>query len=507
MIKLLNYSLLILLFILVTVNNAIAQQVKQVEIIHSNTIEFDKSSGINAKKLIGDVQFQHQDVIMYCDSAYFYSDSNYIDAFGHIHIKQGDTLHLYGELLHYNGNERMAQVRKKVRLVDTETVLKTENLDFNIKDNVGYYFDGGVIVNKENKLTSKTGYYYTKEKTFYYRKNVVIENPKYTIKSDTLKYNTINRTAYFFGPTYITSDENLIYCENGWYNTNTNISQFNKNAYLKSNKQLLKGDSLYYERNKGIGKAFRNIELIDTTRKVTLKGNIAHYTENPEYAMITDRAEFIQYSDNDTLYMHADTLKSVLVDTISKNRIIRAYYKVKIFRKDLQGKCDSLSYTSVDSTMRLFGAPVLWSGENQMTADYIELLMANRQIKELKMISSSFISSKVDSAKFNQIRGKNMTGFFNNNELVKMNVEGNGQTIYYIPEGKNIIGVNKAESSDLMIYVSDRKIKKLVFLTKPEGTMYPLDKVPPEEIKLKGFKWYGLSRPKVKEDIFKWYNE
>lgn len=479
-----------------------AQSKNQIEIINTNTLEFDKSSGIDAKKLIGNVQFKHENAVMFCDSAYFYTEKNTIDAFGHVTIHQGDTLHLYGETLNYNGNTRVAQVRKNVRLLDKETELTTDYLDFKIAEDIGYYINGGRIINAENKLSSDVGYYYAKEKIFFYRKNVIIVNPKYTIKSDTLKYNTVNRTAYFYGPTNINSNENLIYCENGWYNTKTNISQFNKNAYLKSDKKLLKGDSLYYERNNGLGRAFNNIWLVDSLQSIILSGNYAEYFEKPERALITDSAQFMQFSNDDTLFLHADTLRSFTTDTINNDKEIKAYRQVKLYKEDLQGKCDSMVYKTGDSTMRLYTSPILWSGGNQITADYIEIHMANQKLNTANFYSNSFIISKEDSNKFNQIKGKNMVGLFNNNELSRLNVLGNGQTIYFAKDKNTIIGMNKAIGSDLIVKLKDRKIKKIVFITKPEATLFPIHKVLKEDMTLKDFKWLDKQRPKNKKEIF-----
>ncbi len=483
-----------------------AQNIKQIEIVNANAIEFNKNSSIKARKLTGNVQFKYENTLMFCDSAYFYTEKNSIDAYSNIRINQGDTLQLNGDQLFFDGNKKIAQVRKKVRLRDKETVLTTEYLDFYINDNYGYYKNGGKIINGDNTLTSDIGYYYTKEKFFYFRSNVVIVNPEYTIKSDTLKYNTETKKAFFVGPTNITSKENYIYCENGWYNTSTNISQFSKNAYIKLNKQLIYSDSLYYDRNKGAGRAFKNISIIDTTQHVIIKGNNAWYRENPQNAIITDSVVFMQYADNDTMYIHSDTIKSIS-DSANKEKTIRAYFHVKIFKSNMQGKCDSLAYTTADSTIRLFVKPVLWSDENQITSDYTELHMANSKLNLANFYGNSFIISKEDTGKFNQIKGKNMKGFFQNNELYKVLVSGNGQTVYFAKDSSGSIGVNKAESSDLKIYLVKRKIQRIIFLTKPDATLYPMDKASPEDLKLHDFKWYKKSRPLSKDDIFLWQNE
>jgi len=503
-----NYSrriVQIVFYFAICLTNLIGQQPKQIEILHSNTMEYKK--GINAQKLIGNVQFKHDDAIMNCDSAYFFSDENYIDAYGHIGIHQGDSLHLYGKFLKYNGNTKLAQIRKNVKLIDKETTLTTDSLDFKIAEDIGYYTNGGKIINANNQLSSKIGYYYAKQKMYYYRKNVIIINPQYVIKSDTLKYNTVTRTSFFFGPTTITSKENFIYCENGWYNTQTNISQFNKHAYLKNDKQLLRGDSLYYERNNGFGKAFGHIWLNDSTQKVISTGNYARYYEKPQYAMITDSAVFMQYNDVDTMFVHADTLISVATDTSNKEKIIRAFMHVRIFKPDMQGKCDSLNYTTSDSTMRLYNKPVIWTDANQMTSNYIELHMANQKLHTANFYTNSFIISEEDSIKFNQIKGKKMVGYFKDNELFKVDVFGNGQTLYYTKDKNTIVGLNKAESSNLTVFINKKSVKKIVFLTKPEATLTPLSKINKGESFFKDFKWYEKSRPTSKEDIFIWVVE
>ncbi len=498
---------LIVFLILGSISSLWAQETKQIEILNANSIEFNKKSGINARKLIGNVQFKHENAIMYCDSAYFYSDKNLIDAFSNVSIHQGDTTHLYGDLLKYNGNTKVAQFRKNVKMINKEIILTTEYFDYKIEEQIGNYINGGRILNGEDTLLSEIGYYFGKPKLFYFRKNVVIIVPKqYTIKSDTMKYNTVSKVAYFFGPTDITSKDNYIYCENGWYNRITNISQFNKNAYLTSDKQFLKGDSLYYERNTGIGRAFKNIRLIDSSQNVIVTGNYATYLEKPQKAMVTDSAMLMQYSESDTMFVHADTMKTD-ADSANKEKTIRAYFHVKIFKTDMQGKCDSLVYTTEDSTMRLFSKPVLWMDSDQVTSDYIELHMANKKLNTANLFSSSFITMKEDSDKYDQIKGRKMIGYFRDNELYKVDVSGNGQTVYYAKDKDSYIGVNKAESSNMVLYRENKKIKKIVFLTKPDATLYPLNKVSKEEITLRDFKWYIKSRPRSKAEIFYWQKE
>jgi hypothetical protein len=234
-----------------------------------------------------------------------------------------------------------------------------------------------------------------------------------------------------------------------------------------------------------------------------LTGNKAIYYRSPEKALITDSAMFIQYSENDSLFVHADTLRSD-PDSTGQYKILRAYYHVKLFKSDLQGKCDSLSYSYSDSVIRLHVDPVLWSEENQLTAELIEIHTRNRKLDFIEMNKSAFIVSQEDSTRFNQIKGKDMTGYFREGQLYKIHVVGNGQTIYYAVEDGEIVGVNQAESSNIIIYIKDKKIQRINMITKPDGILNPLDYVSENELFLRGFSWLDKDRPKTKWEIFRW---
>lgn len=480
-----------------------AQQIRQIEILNADITEYDNSLAIQANRLIGNVQFQHEDLLMNCDSAHYYPSTNTLDAFSRVHLWRKDSLQLNGDFLRYNGNQRTANVRREVVLIDKETILKTEHIDYDLNKDIGLFINGGNIDNGNNNIKSVQGLYYAKEKLIFFKDSVVVTNPDYIIYCDTLKYDTSTEIAYFLGPTEIISDTNLIYCENGWYDTQNNISRFSRNAYLQTESRLLKGDSLYYERETGYGQAQNNVELIDSLQNVILMGNYAIYNEHTGYAMMTDRAVMIQIDNMDSLFIHADTLR-MNQDTVPDFRIIKAYRHVKIFRHDLQGKCDSLVYTDVDSVFRFFGEPVLWTEDNQLTAEFITIHTANRNMDKIELNNTSFIISMEDSTRFNQIKGRDMEGFFVKNELSRIDVNGNGQTLYFARDGDELIGVNKAASANLVIFLKDRRIDRILFLNQPDATYLPIEKITAAEERLENFKWYGNFRPVVKEDIFIW---
>lgn len=479
------------------------QQSRTILIDNADITEFDNTGENPRSRLLGNVRFSHEGVFMSCDSAHFYPDLNTLDAFSKVHIWRGDTLDLYGDFLKYKGNVRMAEVRRNVVLDDKENHLTTDYIDYDLKNDVAYYFNKGKIVNGENTLISELGYYYPKEKMFFFKDSVIITNPDYLMYSDTLKYHTVSKIAWFLGPSDIRSEENYIYCENGWYDTEKNISQFNRNAYLRNKDKILKGDSIYYERETGLGQAFINVELIDTSRNLTLSGDFASYEEKTGLALLTDRALMIQVDNGDSLFVHADTLRAI-PDTIPDSQILKAYRHVKIYRSDIQGKCDSLVYSEADSVFRFYGEPVLWSEENQLTAEFIQIQTKESQLYKIDMVSSAFIISMEDTIRYNQIKGRDMQGWFRDNQLYLIDVNGNGQTVYYARDKGVIQGVNKAESADLKIYLMDKRIDRINFVTKPDATYYPLEKFPPSESKLEEFRWYGEYRPLNRYDVFRW---
>lgn len=502
-----KYSLLLFVF-LIQFNSTVFSQRTKIMIKSAESLEYDERLGKDIQRLIGNVVFQHENATMYCDSAYFNKSKNTIDAYNNIEVIQGDSLSLTGDHLLYDGNTKIAQVRGDVVMTHHATVLTTHFLDFDRAKNVGYYYNHGIIKDKENTLKSNRGYYYSLSYDFFSIDSVTLVNEKYTMYSDTLKYNTQQKISYFQGPTLIRGDSNYIYCENGWYNTQTEISQYNKNAFLVNGSQKLKGDSLYYDRNLSIGKAYNNVELIDTAQKIILRGNYGYYHENPEQAIMTDKALFIQLSENDStgydsLYMHADTIRMDVMapDTF---KLIRAYHHVQFFKQNIQGKCDSMSYSLKDSVIRLFNAPVIWSDESQMTADTINIYSKNNHVDRVVMLHTAFITIKEDSVKYNQMKGKTVTGFVLNNEIYKIEITGNGQSVYYIKDEKDMIGVNRADCSSMIVYRKNKKFDRILFLSKPEAVLHPVDKVTKEDVVLKDFKWLGNIRPLIWSDVFLW---
>ncbi|MBN1250662.1 MAG: hypothetical protein JXR51_15385 [Bacteroidales bacterium] len=510
--------LLFLVFVTISININ-AQAKKKIEIINSKTLEATEILGPDIKVLIGDVILKHDSAYMYCDSAYYNTKANYFTAFGNIHVispteDMVDTVNLYGDSLTYYGSKKMAHVRNNVILEKDSMTLYTENLDYDLKENIGYYFDGGRTLNGQDTLISKLGYYYANNDELFFKDSVIVQNPKYTIYSDTLKHHTKNKISFILGPTNIIASDssNYIYSEHGWYDHKKDLAQFDKNPILVHSKQTIKGDKLFYDRKKRFGQSFDNVRITDTTQNTILLGNYGEYYELTEKSLLTDRAVFIQIQKGDSLFLHADTLLSIKDSLITKTdttefKLIKAYYKVKIYKSDFQAKCDSLIYTFLDSIIEMHVEPILWSGKNQLTADFIKILTENQEISKVFMDANALIVAQSDTINFDQIKGKDMIGYIKNNELNKIDVIENGELIYFAKEDESLIGVNKIKCKDMAIYLDSNEIDKIWFYKNPEGTLYPPKQLGIDELKFANFQWHSDCRPLTKEDIFIWRRE
>lgn len=496
-----KYSLLTLFLFLTLVSYS--QERKKIRLIQAEEAVYDRTLGVDVQRIIGNAVFEHEGALMYCDSAHLNNANNSMKAYSRVHIESSDTLHLYGDSIYYNGETKVAEVFDNVKLIDNKTVLTTDKLIFDRNTGIASYTTGGHIVNEGNTLDSQRGYYHTNSKDFFFKIDVVLVNPDYTMNCDTLEYNTQTKISKFRGPTYIKGEETDIYAENGWYNTDTDISEFNENARVRNGDQVLTGDSLYYERKNGYGQAFKNIRVIDTLQNMIIYGQYAVYNKSLGYTMITQKPEAHMVDDNDTLFMHSDTMRATF-DSEQNSKEVFAFYHMKFYRSNLQGMADSLVYTFKDSTLRLHKEPVLWTEGNQLTADSIFVITGKKEIKKLFLYSSAFLVSK-DTTGYNQIKGRNMTGFFKDNELVQLTVIGNSETIYWVrEEDGTLTGINKAYSSNMNILLLEKKINKITYLDKPIAVLHPETDLSPADLLLKDFRWFGERRPLNRYDIFKW---
>lgn len=473
----------------------------KVYLIHSNTLSFDKAVKPDAQILNGDVCFRHDSSYMYCDSAYFFEQTNSLEAFSNVRMEQGDTLFVYGDYLFYDGNTQVAYLRENVRMENGQVTLFTDSLNYERIPNIGYYFEGGLIVDSLNQLSSFYGQYSPETKLAVFNDSVQVENPDFTLYSDTLHYDTESKVATILGPSVIVSDSGTIHTSRGWYDTVNNTSLLLDQSQVESGEKILIGDSIFYNRDTGMGEVYGNMSLIDTAQHVTLQGEYGYYNEQTGYAFATDSARFLEYSQGDTLFLHADTLQMVTVDSVYRE--IKAYYGVRFYRIDMQGVCDSMQFNTRDSVLYMYTEPVLWNEQYQLYGDTIAIYMNDSTIEYAHVIQFAFAAQHVDSSYYNQLKGNDLKAYFEGQAVHQIDVAGNAESIFYpLEKDEAKVGMNETKSGFLTIWVKDNKLDKLKIWPSPVGSMTPIPDLKPDQKMLKDFYWFDYLRPKNRDDIY-----
>ncbi len=478
------------------------KEVREIEHEADETV-YSQKFGKDVIRLIGHVVLKHEDLILTCDSAHLNQKSKILNGYSRVHIVKADTLELYGNKLFYDGIAKIVQLDDGVRMIQKNSVLKTAHLNYNMDEETAWYYGGGQIIDSLNVVESKWGYYYPDKEDYYLKEKVFWSNEDITLSTDTLYYSTKAESARFLGPTQIFGDTNYVYCEAGWYNSVENLSSFYQNALFQAGDQVMEGDSLIYDRENELFWAYGNVKATDTIQNSIIEGQKLFYDELIDRILVTEDALYTLIDSEDSLFLHADTLLSYRIDSI-ESRKIEGYHRVQFYRADIQGTCDSLDYLVKDSIIQLFNEPVLWQGNNQLTAKKIKVKMGNEGIEFIDLEEKGFLITELDSVHYNQIKGKIIKGYFVDNELSRVLVNGNGESIFFPEDDNGKIGMNKVLSSEMVMIFKDGKINRVVFITDPDSQLIPLNKASEAEKKLEGFQWLDKIRPISKEDLFIW---
>jgi lipopolysaccharide export system protein LptA len=526
---------LILVAWLYSVNGMAQEKAPQmVYLEHSETLSFDEKRLPDAQILRGEVRFRHDSALMYCDSAYFFDKENSLHAFGHVHLIQGDSIEGFGDVLYYNGNTKMAKFRKRVKLIHNgTTTLTTDSMNYDRMKDIAYYFSGGMIEDTVNTLTSTWGQYTPKNNQALFSENVKLVQEKFVLTTDTLCYNTETYQADLVSPTTIVYEhETTILSSRGWYNTETEKSMLlDRSKIIHTDGMTLTGDTIYYDKAIGYGKVLGHIESVDSTNQITLYGNKSEMWEHDEHGYVTDSALLVEWSDS-TMYtfMHADTLftehipyqqmqliakDSVLVDSVwilpapdtlwidTTYLQIQAYYNVRIFREDMQAVCDSAHYNGRDSIATLCGDPVCWNEDNQVSADTVRIYIKNGSVDYLHGMGNAIAIKQESATEYNQLAGKEMFAYVRDNDVYRVDVQGNAETVFYPQEEDGTyMGVNRTQSSFVKLYLENRQIERILFTSATTGVMIPTDQATDEDKYLVTFFWADQERPRKPGDVY-----
>ncbi|TMU57137.1 OstA-like protein [Flagellimonas algicola] len=450
------------------------------------------------------VQFEHQGADLWCDVAIFYNQENRLKAIGNIRLQQGDSIEMNSGKMDYDGNTKLAKAWENVDLTDGKMTLTTDTLYFDRENQLSYYRSGGKVVDSANVLTSIIGNYFMKLKKVQFRKNVHIDNPEYIIDSEQLDYYRLSKNAYMYGPSTIVGEEYKIYCERGFYDTTIERGYGVKNTRIDYNDRIIEGDSVYFDKTSSFASATNNIKVTDTVNNGVIKAHYAEVFKEKDSVFATKRAVAINLVQQDSLYIHGDTL---MVTGKPESRIVRAFRNAKFYKTDLSGKCDSIHSEEKTGITQLITNPILWNLENQITGDSIHLIsdLETEKLDSLKVLENAFIISADTIGKkgYNQAKGKNLLGKFIENELKIIDLIQNTEVIYYMyNDDDELIGIDKTICSKIRLLMANSDIEDITFFVNPDGDIFPETDLPEESRKLKGFVWRGDERILSKDDIF-----
>ena len=485
-----------------------AQQDKRVYLVHADNLHYDQYRNGDAQILDGHVHFRHVGANLYCDSAHFYEQSNSFEAFGHVRMVQGDTLSLVSDYAYYDGNDQLAQARYNVVLKHRKTTLYTDSLDYDRMYSFGNFFEGGKMVDGKSVLTSDWGEYHTDTKMAMFYYDVRLKDQNMFLTTDSLYYDTRTSRAHIVGPSNITSGSSHIYSEDGYYNTRTEQSELFGRSVIKDQGRTIVGDSVFRNARDGKNYAYWNVVMTDSINKNRLTGDYAEYDDSTGYAMATNNAVAMDFSQKDTLFMHADTFKIFTYNnnTDSVYRVMHAFRKVRAFRPDVQAVCDSLVYNSLDSCMVMYRDPIVWNQGQQLFGEEIRVYMNDSTIDWAHVIGQAFSAEQMpDTIHFNQVSSKEMKAFFKNGEMRESQAIDNVLSVYYPIDDSDstLIGLNYLETPLLKMFLEKRKMKRM-WIEKPKGTLYPMTQIPPDKNFLPQYAWFDYIRPLNKQDIFNW---
>ncbi len=505
-----NLHLYKYLFFVFCLNSIVsfAQENKKIRIIapyyDTNEKEFPGATILtrNSKKQI---YIEHNGIKMWCNKAYHYKKQDSIAAFGKVIIKQGDTIKLTSKTANYSGKTQLAFTAGNVILTEPKSTLRTDTLYFDKIKQHAYYKTGGVVNHETSVINSTVGKYFIESQKYQFIGNVDIKNPEYTLKSNQLDFYSNTGIAYMYGKSIIKHKETTIHCERGYYNTKSDIGYFVKNSKIYYSNRVFEGDSMYFNQNKNFASATNNIKVTDTANNSIITGHYAEVFKERDSVFITKRALAKTLQQNDSIYIHADTL---MITGKPESRIIRGFHNAKIYKLDINGKCDSIYINQKKGITKMIRKPILWSGENQITGDTIKLInnITTKKLDSLKVFYNTFIINKDSINGFNQCKGKELIGLFNkDNKIHNIDINKNAEYIYYARQEKDakLIGIDKMSSSSINIKLINNQVDEVRNNGNPIGELSPESMYPENARKFRGFNWRGDERILSVSDLFK----
>jgi lipopolysaccharide export system protein LptA len=487
-------------------------------------------SATSFETIAGDVIIKEGLTTFYCDSATINRKTNIVEAFGNIHINDNDSIHTYAQYLRYVGADRIAYLKKNVKLTDKKGTLYTDDLEYNLRTGIAIYKNGGRIVNEKTVLTSRDGIYYADTKDVYFKNKVHLKDPDRDIYTDSLLYNVKTNIATFIAKTQIIGkDGSVINTKSGTYNLATGEALFSGRPSFSDSSKSAIADNIAYDKNSEVLQLEGNAKFVDSINNITILGGQIFANGKVQSFLATRKPVMIIYRDGDSTYMAADTLFSGLrkydslerkmvtqADTLKKTMVVNTntsdtsiryfigFHHVRIFNDSLQAVSDSMHYSTIDSVFKLFGNPIVWNDSSQVTGDTLYMYTKNQKPKRLYVFNNSLIINKTKEGMFNQVGGRTLNGYFVDGSIDYVRVKGSpAESIYYPQDDDSAyVGLNHSSGDVIDVYFVKKELNKVKFINNVDGVLYPMKDIPTDKKELRGFKWLDSRRPRHWLELF-----
>lgn len=457
----------------------------------AQVLEGKKIKGEPARLLKGAVRLHQEALVIYCDSALFFHERNFVEAHHHVKIvNENDTIQ--SERLYYDGTKKEASFYENVRYSGNNNTLHTEHLDYLVQEKIAHYQASGTLVDSLNTLQSKEGYYYSAKKEAVFYGNVLLTHPAYTLRTEALRYHTSTRVAVLEAKGVLDTDDMRVYAERGSVDTQKQQAQLQQ-ALMIDAEHILCGRYLSINTQADYHVARENVSFEVRGKDLTFFGNYGEYDAKNGCSFMEQQPFMQKILADDVLYLRADKF---VVQQRDGKRYAYAYPHVQLHSKKLTGKAGFIRYVPADSIVFVREDPIFWHGEKQVTAKNVDITLRGDNIHTIHFDQEAFSISKNEVAYFNQSKSTQMMAYFSQGTLEKIEANGNGESIYFVVEDDGTLtGMNTLSCGKMTMYVSEEEIESMHFYLSPQGTFTPPNLLTEENTQLAGFAWRIEEKP------------
>ncbi|AEI50590.1 OstA-like protein [Runella slithyformis] len=455
---------------------------------------------------------------------------------------------------YYDTRTKVSTYYKNVKLVNKKYTLTTDTLVYNSLNKLADFRSPTKVISKDGTVNAKNGTYNTETGESLFRTRTTIDNPDYTLTGDSLSFDNLNKKGFAKGNVEIVSknDDTILNGDFGQYNGKSGISKVWGHALTRS---VISNDTLFMTADtlysidifpEGSDSLSANAFVSDSTAKALLdslkiitlsvdtqlsrfservkaaadvlsakiaprkavppvpvpKATVVNATTPPKAVIADEPVRTLpKPKNNPAAKQKADSDTS----NAQKPRKLIGYKNVLLYKKDLQSRCDSLIYNSLDSNITFLKKPIIWSSKYQLEADSIVAQLVNQKLRTMYLIAKSFVISQDTLFNFNQVKGRRITAHFDDStRLERVFVEGNGESIYYAAnEANKPMGMNRVECAKMTLNFKKNQVQRIQFVGQPDGRFIPPRRIKGEDKELEGFNWRIKEKPTKSEILAK----